>query len=61
MKTVISAAAMSVLFGLPALADRDDHHHHGYSAPGPIVGAGLPMLAVGYGVFWLVGRRRKAD
>ena len=23
--------------------------------PGPIVGAGLPVLAVGYGVYWLVG------
>jgi hypothetical protein len=28
-------------------------------APGPIVGAGLPILAVGYGVYWLVRRRRK--
>lgn len=37
----------------------------GYSgAPGPIVGAGLPLLAiggVGYGVYWLVKRRRKVD
>jgi hypothetical protein len=29
-------------------------------APGPIAGAGLPVLAVGYGVYWLVRRRRKA-
>jgi hypothetical protein len=30
-------------------------------APGPIVGAGLPILAIGmgYGVYWLVKRRRK--
>jgi hypothetical protein len=27
-------------------------------APGPIAGAGLPILAVGYGVYWLVRRRR---
>jgi len=31
-----------------------------HGAPGPIVGGGLP-LAVAYGVYWLVRRRRKAD
>jgi hypothetical protein len=30
-------------------------------APGPIAGAGLPMLAVGFGVYWLIRRRRKGD
>ena len=29
-------------------------------APGPVAGAGLPVLAVGYGVYWLVLRRRKS-
>jgi hypothetical protein len=31
-------------------------------APGPIIGAGLPILAaggIGYGVYWLVKRRRR--
>ena len=27
-----------------------------HSAPGPIVGASLPVLAVGFGVYWLVAR-----
>lgn len=27
--------------------------------PGPIAGAGLPVLAVGYGVYWLLRRSRK--
>jgi hypothetical protein len=31
-------------------------------APGPIAGAGLPILAVGFGAYWLVKRfRRKTD
>src|SRR5262249_15325548 len=32
-----------------------------HGAPGPIAGAGLPVLAVGYGVYWLVRRRKKAQ
>jgi hypothetical protein len=32
----------------------------GYNpAPGPIAGAGLPVLAVGFGVYWLVRRFRR--
>ena len=26
-----------------------------------VLGAGLPFLAVGYGVYWLVKRRRKVN
>ena len=36
-----------------------DGGYHG--APGPVLGAGLPFLAVGYGVYWLMKRRRKVD
>jgi hypothetical protein len=32
-----------------------------HAAPGPIAGASLPVLAVGYGVYWLVRRRRKSS
>jgi hypothetical protein len=31
-----------------------------HAAPGPIAGASLPVLAVGFGVYWLVRRRRKS-
>ena len=34
---------------------------HVKGAPGPIAGAGLPFLAIGYGVYWLIKRRRKVD
>ena len=70
-KIAFSVALMTMAaqfpLGMVALADdhghdrgdRGDHHFHG--APGPIAGAGLPVLAVGYGVYWLVRRRRKAQ
>jgi hypothetical protein len=32
-----------------------------HAAPGPVAGASLPVLAVGFGVYWLVRRRRKAN
>jgi hypothetical protein len=35
--------------------------HNKVGAPGPIVGAGLPALAIGYGVYWLAKRRRKKN
>jgi hypothetical protein len=29
------------------------------NVPGPLMGAGLPVLAVGYGAYWLLSRRRR--
>ena len=66
----LSAAALVAVIASPALAcngggnceNAPGQLKHGvHGAPGPIVGAaGLPILAAGYGVFWLVRRRRKA-
>jgi hypothetical protein len=51
---LIAVVIATALFGAidPALA------RGGRGAPGPIAGAGLPLLAVGYGTFWLVRRLR---
>ena len=32
-----------------------------HAVPGPLAGAGLPIIAVGYGVYWLLKRRRRAN
>ena len=42
-------------------ANEPGHTKKVSGAPGPIAGAGLPVLAIGYGVYWLVKRRRKID
>lgn len=61
---VAAFIAFSILAASAAMAlgkyDPDDFRPpdvHG--APGPLMGAGLPVLAVGYGVYWLATRRRK--
>jgi hypothetical protein len=64
------ALAGAAVFGSPGLANamgncadncqQNGHHHNHHGAPGPVAGAGLPILALGYGVYCLIKRRRKA-
>ena len=61
-RTLAGAAivAVSTIVALPALSQSTvTDAAKRRPAPGPIVGAGLPVLAVGYGVYWLVTRRRR--
>jgi hypothetical protein len=74
MKQFIIALAAAMLSASLALAapgngnggvgngNGNGNAHH--AAPGPVLGAGLPALAaggIGYGIYWLVRRRRRVD
>jgi hypothetical protein len=67
MHKICTAIVASMILISPAFADDHDHErwndndhgHHFHGAPGPIAGASLPVLAVGFGVYWLVRRRRR--
>jgi len=68
MRASLLAFTILAITSLPVLASSGDwkpylpgNHGHTRPAPGPIAGAGLPFLAIGYGVYWLVQRRRKAQ
>jgi hypothetical protein len=60
-----AALALALTLGPPSAqacnGNCDNAPGHTKGAPGPIAGAGLPFLAIGYGVYWLVKRRRKVD
>src|SRR5258707_334097 len=66
VQTMVGTAIVAVLglTALPALYQTQPPPPGagggGYNpAPGPIAGAGLPVLAVGFGVYWLVRRFRR--
>ena len=68
MKAVL-ALPMALLLALsvPALAKNDKGNQGNGNcnggnvrgAPGPLVGAGLPVLLIGSGIYWIVRRRKK--
>ena len=38
----------------------DNWNNGGFrGAPGPIAGAGVPVIVIGYGAYWLLRRRRR--
>jgi hypothetical protein len=59
----VPVTAGTVLYSGLASPDNWNTHHYKdggvRGAPGPIVGAGLPVLVVGYGAYWLIKRRRR--
>jgi hypothetical protein len=67
MKNILTAIVASTILISPAFAQNNqggNNNNQGggyHAAPGPIVGASLSVLAVGFGVYWLVRRRRKPN
>jgi LPXTG-motif cell wall-anchored protein len=67
MKTaLVLSTALLLALSIPASA-KNDHdnngNHYGQikGAPGPLAGAGLPVILIGGGIYWLVRRRKKAN
>jgi LPXTG-motif cell wall-anchored protein len=65
MKTLVIPVALLLALSVPALAQKgtigDKPPSSGVKgAPGPLVGAGLPVLLIGGGIYWLVRRRKRA-
>jgi hypothetical protein len=65
MKNLVLVAALFAALCLPALAQNGQGQNNNNQGnrvrgvPGPIAGAGLPVIAIGFGVYWLVKRRRR--
>ena len=69
MKSLIIPTALLLALSVPALAQNQDGNSQGgrqggnsqggmRGASGPLVGAGLPVLLIGGGIYWLVRRRK---
>ena len=74
MKNILPVLLLLALSGVPALAQNQGLNNNNQNnnnqqnngertrgAPGPIMGASLPVLLVAGGIYWLVRRRKRAS
>jgi LPXTG-motif cell wall-anchored protein len=69
MKLFLPIALLLALSGAPALAgggnDQGQNNNnqggggHVRGAPGPLAGAGLPVILIGGGIYWLIRRKKR--
>jgi hypothetical protein len=66
LEAIFAIVAISTLLVSPVFADSTKGNNGNSNgnggprgAPEPVLGAGLPILAVGYGVYWVVRRREE--
>ena len=52
------ASAVTLIQPAIAVPGNGNGNGHKVGAPAPLIGASLPGLAIGYGVYWLIRRRR---